>query len=137
MKKVLKILCVVMVICVGVSFTACGKTTDKPQTTENVTSSLTQTTESESLVETTKATEDYYEQEEMTEAHYYHSAIEGAVITQQDGSELLSFSEKCENCGWVQSGSHMISHSFGTYTSSFHCPDCGNNQHVEIETSEY
>ncbi|MCH5315787.1 MAG: hypothetical protein J1E81_07725 [Eubacterium sp.] len=98
MKKVLKILCVVMVICIGVSFTACGKATEEPQTTESATSSFTQTTENPIQVETTKVTKNYYEEEEVSETHYYHAAIEGAVIIQQDGSAILNFSEKCENC---------------------------------------
>ena len=137
MKKVLKILCVVMVICLGVLFTACGKTVDKMPTTENVTSSFTETTENASQVETTKATENYYEEEETTETHYYHSAIEGCVIVEQDGTAMLRYSEKCENCGYVSSSTYTMHHSFGGYTSGFHCPDCGNNQHVEIETSQY
>ena len=126
-----------MVLCIGVLFTACGKTTEEPQTTESATSSFTQTTENPSQVETTKATKNYYEEEEVSETHYYHSAIEGAVITRQDGSELLNFSEKYENCGYVSSSTHTMHHSLGGYTSNFHCPDCGNNQHVEIETSQY
>ena len=136
MKKVLNILCVAMVICLGVSLSACGKTVTEPQTTEPSTNSFTQTTECKSQVETTKATENYYE-EEATETHYYHSAIEGCVIVEQNGTPTLYYSEKCENCGYVSNSKHMINHSFGAYTSSFHCPDCGNNQHVEFETSQY
>ena len=98
MKKVLKILCVVMVICLGVLFTACGKASEEPQTTKNITSSLTEANENASQIVTTKATKNYYEEEDVSETHYYHAAIEGAVITRQDGSELLNFSEKCENC---------------------------------------
>lgn len=80
MEKVLKILCVVMVICLGVLLVACGKVDDEPQTTERMTNSFTQTTESKSQIEITEVTENYYETEVITETHYYHSAIEGAVI---------------------------------------------------------
>ncbi len=59
-------------------------------------------------------------------------ALQGAVILEQDGS-LLTYKEKCEACGHVNPGQRKASiGGWGTYTSSFRCPRCGNNQKVEI-----
>ena len=67
---------------------------------------------------------------------YTHTAIEGAVIAKQDGSSSYSFYEHCEKCGTTFSNvSKNHTASFGTYTTSFHCTKCGNQQSVRIETT--
>ena len=135
MKKSKTLICtlltIMLLICV---FTGCAKSEDEesyeaPQTATSTTQYTTQTT--------TQAYDNgYNDYEEETQTQYYHTAIEGCVIENQDGSEMLSYCEKCEACGYVSSSTHTITHSFGTYNSSFHCPQCGNMQSVSIETNQ-
>ncbi len=135
MKKVLKFLCVVMVICSGISLIACGKDANNIQNSGMSETKTAQTTENQT--ERISETQNNYYETETTETHYNHSAIQGCVIVEQDGSFMLQYSEKCESCGYVSARKHMIYHEWGTYTSSFMCPDCHNTQSVEIETSQY
>lgn len=135
MKKSKTLICavltVLLLICV---FTGCAKTNDggsyeAPQTTSSTTQYTTQTT--------TQAYDNgYNDYEEETQVQYYHAAIEGCVIEEQDGSDEVHYREKCEACGYVSSSTHTMWRSFGGFTTSFHCPQCGNMQKVYIETSQ-
>lgn len=142
MKKVLKIICVVLVISLGISLAACSKTEsekdisriEETQSTSNTAGSAL-TTKNQS--ETFSKNETDYGVPETTETHYNHSAIQGCVIVEQDGTPMLQYSEKCENCGYVGAGKHTIYHHMGNYTTSFLCPQCGNTQMIEISTNTY
>lgn len=142
MKKVLKIICVILVISLGVSLAACGKTKsekdinriEETQSTSNTAGSAL-TTENQS--ETFSEAEMDYSVLETTETHYNHSAIQGCVIVEQDGTSMLQYSEKCESCGYVSANKQTINHFGGMYTGSFNCPKCGNTQRVEINTNTY
>lgn len=142
MKKVLKILCVVLVISLGVSLAACGKTKsekhisriEETQSTSNTAgSALTTETQNETFSEDERD----YDIPETTETHYNHSAIQGCVIVEQDGTPMLQYSEKCESCGYVGAGKQTIYHYMDSYTTSFLCPQCSNTQMVEISTNAY
>lgn len=142
MKKVLKIICVVLVISLGVSLAACSKTKsekdisriEETQSTSN-TAGYALTTETQN--ETFSEDERDYGIPETTETHYNHSAIQGCVIVEQDETPMLQYSEKCENCGYVSASKHTIYHHMGNYTTSFLCPQCGNTQMIEISTNTY
>lgn len=142
MKKVLKIICVILVISLGVSLAACGKTKsekdinriEETQSTSNTAGSAL-TTENQS--ETFSEAEMDYGVPETTETHYNHSAIQGCVIVEQDGTPMLQYSEKCESCGYISASKQTIYHYMDSYTTSFLCPQCGNTQRVEISTNTY
>ena len=133
MKKVLKILCVVMVIGLGVSLVACSK--DGTQNTAMSETINSQTTENQTEIISETQNNDY--EMEITETHYNHSAIQGCVIVEQDGTSMVQYSEKCESCGYISPSKHTINHFDGGYTTSFLCPQCQNTQTVEINTNTY
>ena len=135
MKKVLKILCVVMVIGLGVSLVACSKNYDGTENTDVPEVISTQTTEAQTESISKTQNNDY--EIETTETHYNHSAIQGCVIVEQDGTPMVQYSEKCESCGYISLSKHTINHFDGGYTTSFLCPQCQNNQAVEINTNTY
>lgn len=142
MKKALKIICVVLVISLGISLAACGKTESKKDinrieethSTSNTTGSAL-TTENQN--ETFSEAETDYSVPETTETHYNHSAIQGCVIVEQDGTPMFQYSEKCESCGYISPNKQTIYHYMDNYTTSFLCPQCQNNQTVKIETNQY
>lgn len=82
MKKVLKIICVILVISLGVSLTACSKNSnekdmsmiEETQSTSNAAGSAL-TTENQN--ETFSEAETDYTVPETIETHYNHSAIQG------------------------------------------------------------
>ena len=87
--------------------------------------------------QTTETTQEYYEEETTEEAEiFFHNALGNSVIDEQDGTEFFSYYEKCDVCGYESSSKHSISHSFGTYNSSFFCPQCQESRKVEIETNK-
>lgn len=142
MKKVLKIICVILVISLGVSLTACSKNSNEKdmsmiketQSTSNTAGSAL-TTENQN--ETFSESETDYSVSETIETHYNHSAIQGCVIFEQDGTPMLQYSEKCESCGYISTSKQTIYHYMDSYTTSFLCPQCGNTQRVEISTNTY
>ena len=84
-----------------------------------------------------ETTQEYYEEETTEEAEiFFHNALSNSVIDEQDGTEFFSYYEKCDVCGYENSSKHSISHSFGTYNSSFFCPQCKESRKVEIETNK-
>lgn len=141
MKKVLKILCIVLVISLSTSLAACSKNADEANTTKaektQSVSSTESTEEAEQQTETVLEDETDYSVTETTEIHYNHSAIQGCVIIEQDGTPTFRYSEKCESCGYVSASAYTINHFGGGYTSGFHCPQCGNQQKVELNTNTY
>lgn len=120
MKKVLKIICVILVISLGVSLTACSKNSneknmsmiEETQSTSNAAGSAL-TTENQN--ETFSEAETDYTVPETIETHYNHSAIQGCVIVEQDGTPMLQYSEKCESCGYVSASKQTINHFEGHF----------------------
>lgn len=135
MKKSKTLICavltVLLLICV---FTGCAKLEDEESYEASQTTATTQTTTQTETTQTYDNGFDTYEEE--TQVQYYHAAIKGCVIEEQDGSDEVHYREKCEACGYVNSSTHTMWHSFGTYNSSFRCPQCGNMQTVSIETNQ-
>ncbi len=76
-----------------------------------------------------------YEQEE-NEPTYYHAAITGAVIVNQDGSPSFVYKNKCESCGRTQSGTVSANATSGTLHGGYHCPFCNTSGQFEIETTQ-
>ncbi len=81
---------------------------------------------------------DYYSTtayQPQTKAYITHVALQGAVIVQQDGTEKYVYCRKCEACGYIESNMRCNTYgsSHGTLLSGFYCPECGNNQKIEIE----
>lgn len=137
MKKKIKIILsagFALVICL--SFIACSKSTVETVTekqslvstesTSDTTASYNQTTE--------ESTYEILTEEETSEV-YYHIAISGAVITEDDGDGYYSYKEKCEFCDYVSSSEQTLHSTFGTYSKTFKCPNCGNMNDVEIEAN--
>lgn len=142
MKKALKIICVVLVISLGISLAACGKTESKKdinriEETHSTSNTAGSALTTENQNETFSEAETDYSVPETTETHYNHSAIQGCVIVEQDGTQMLQYSEKCESCGYVGAGKQTIYHYMDSYTTSFLCPQCGNTQMIEISTNTY
>ena len=77
----------------------------------------------------------YVQPETHKETFYNHVALQGAVIIEQDGRPYFKYKKKCELCGYVSGGSTGTSASSGKLNSSFRCPDCGNQQKIQIETT--
>lgn len=137
MKKKIKIILsagFALVICL--SFIACSKSTVETVTekqslvsaesTSDTTASYNQTTE--------ESTYENFTEEETSE-EYYHTAISGAVITEDNGDGYYSYKEKCEFCDYVSSSEQTLHSTFGTYSKTFKCPDCGNMNDIEIEAN--
>ena len=135
-KKIKIILSAGLAIAICSSFIACSKPTVETVTekqsvfsteiTSDTTVSYNQTTE-----------ESKYENftEEETSEEYYHTAISGAVITEDDGDGYYSYKEKCEYCDYVSSSEQTLHSTFGTYSKIFKCPNCGNMNDIEIEAN--
>jgi len=77
----------------------------------------------------------YVQPETHKETFYNHVALQGAVIIEQDGRPYFKYKKKCELCGYVSGGSTGTSASSGKLNSTFRCPDCGNQQKIQIETT--
>ena len=133
MKKL--IVCLIAFILAFV-LVACGNSPEKTSEESTSTATATSTSSATSDAPTAAATTTEAYEEEETQPQYNHSAIQGCVIEEQDGSDMVKYREKCESCGYVSSSTHIIHHTFGTYNSSFTCPQCSNVQKVEIESHE-
>ena len=69
------------------SCTACRGETAEETTTAETTAQVQ-----------TSATTAYTPQEIRTEKKYYHAALQGAVIVEQDGSRSFKYQKKCDAC---------------------------------------
>lgn len=140
MKKILltKVLSLGLFFLLCISLTACGgsdyTTSENSDKAESI-----QTNENGSKTESVESAPNSIPNkpvvEETSEPTYYYAAIEGAVIVEQNGSQYYVYCNKCEKCGKVESNMKHIRHSGGNLTSSYFCPDCKQNQRVEIKES--
>lgn len=135
-KKIKIILSAGLAIAICLSFIACSKSTVETVTekqslvsaesTSDTTATYNQTTE--------ESTYENFTEEETSE-EYYHTAISGAVITEDNGDGYYSYKEKCEFCDYVSSSEQTLHSTFGTYSKTFKCPDCGNMNDIKIEAN--
>ena len=137
MKKEIKIiLSVGLALAICLSFIACSKSTVETVTEKQSivsTESVSDTTASYNQA-TEESTNENFTEEETSE-EYYHTAISGAVITEDDGDGYYSYKEKCEFCDFVSSSEQTLHSTFGTYSKTFKCPNCGNMNDIEIEAN--
>lgn len=135
-KKIKTILSAGLVLAICLSFFACSKSTVETVTEKQAivsTESVSDTTASYNQA-TEESTNENFTEEETSE-EYYHTAISGAVITEDDGDGYYSYKEKCEYCDYVSSSEQTLHSTFGTYSKTFKCPDCGNMNDIEIEAN--
>lgn len=132
MKKIITVS--VSIIMVFVVFAACTKTVYEAETVSSTTAPNTELAPTQEVENYEYDTTTEYYIEESTTQFIYHSALEGCVIVEQDGSEHVVYQEKCEMCGTLRSGTHSVYHSGGTLHSSFYCPNCGNTQTVQLHS---
>ena len=138
-----KSLCVLFLILLLALLYACNSNQYSHQQTVSQSEESKQDVSTENSTESNaeiNTTQDYYAQqpEYNTEpqASYQHIAIQGAVITDQDGSMRFTYKKKCDSCGKVEPGSTTTSASSGTLSSSFRCSGCGNMQEIRISSSK-
>lgn len=120
----------------SVSLAACGNDSDRDNSTLSTisTSSNTDASKIPAVSEETQISSQDTEFEQ--ESTYYHAAICGAVVTEQDGSPFFTYVKKCENCGKVQSGNSKANATGGVLHGSFPCSECREIQKFEIETTK-
>lgn len=111
------------VLCLGCN--ACGEETAEETTTTETTVQVQ-----------ASATTAYTPQEIRTEKTYYHAALQGAVIVEQDGSRNFKYQKKCGACGYLDNTRVNVSKGVGTLDTSFRCRECGNHQKVKIKTTD-
>lgn len=111
------------VLCVGC--TACGEESADGISTAEATVQVQ-----------VSATTAYALQEIRTEKTYYHAALQGAVIVEQDGSRNFKYQKKCDVCGYLDNTRVNVSKGVGTLDTSFRCHECGNHQKVKIKTTD-
>jgi hypothetical protein len=60
--------------------------------------------------------------------------LSGAVIIKQEGSQI-TYKNKCEKCGWVDSSTTTTSapNKNSTRSTSFTCQKCRNDQRILIQ----
>ena len=143
MKKVISLLLAAL-LCIGVCC-GCGEKAKSDKKTESKTESQTESAseqtpsvQSESQTQTeSKKAEPTTPEPEKAEPTYYHAAIKGAVILEQDGSPNFVYCKKCDACGYTQSNIRTnVSAKLGEMHSSFLCFECHQNQEIVIKTTQ-
>ena len=124
MAKIKRIISVLSAVTLCVSLASCSG-----ETTTEETVAQTNSDEVATVIQTV-----YVQPETRRETVYNHVALQGAVVIEQDGRPYFKYKKKCELCGYISGGSTGTSASSGKLNSSFHCPDCGNQQKIQIET---
>lgn len=135
-KKAMKTFICILTVLLAVSLTACESDNGADDKTSPVVSIADSTNSSETPIYEEEAKPDIESTEPEPEPTYYHAAICGAVVTEQDGSPRFTYVKKCENCGTVQSGSSTTNATGGVLHSSFMCSNCRETQRFEIETTQ-
>lgn len=133
-KKAIKTFICILMVVLAVSLTACENDNGADDTTSLTVGTEGITDSSTSSVHMEETKPDIESTEPEQEPTYYHAAICGAVVTEQDGSPRFTYVKKCENCGTVQNGSSTTNATGGVLHSSFMCSNCRETQRFEIET---
>lgn len=135
-KKAMKTLICILMVVLAVSLTACENDNGADDTTLSAASTAGVVSSSASSVYEAEAKPDIESTEPEQEPTYYHAALCGAVVTEQDGSPRFTYVKKCESCGTVQSGSNTTNATGGVLHGSFLCFECKETQQFEIETTK-
>ena len=135
-KKAIKTFICILTAVLAVSLTACESDHDADDTTSPTVSTEDITDSSTSFVYDEKTKPDIESTEPEQEPTYYHAAICGAVVTEQDGTPRFTYVKKCESCGTVQSGSNTTNATGGVLHGGFLCFGCKETQQFEIETTQ-
>ena len=135
-KKAMKTFICILMVMLAVSLTACENDNGADDTTSTAVSTTDVTDSSASSVYEEETKPDFESTEPEQEPTYYHAALCGAVVTEQDGSPRFTYVKKCENCGTVQSGSNTTNATGGVLHGSFLCFGCKETQQFEIETTQ-
>ena len=135
-KKAMKTFICILTVLLAVSLTACESDNGADDTTSPAVGTEDITDSSTSSVCEKETKLDIENAEPEQEPTYYHAALCGAVVTEQDGSPRFTYVKKCENCGTVQNGSSTTNATGGVLHSSFMCSSCRETQHFEIETTK-
>ncbi len=134
MAKFKRTLSIIFAVALCISLASCSGETTSEETTESnqniVHSHSTESNEIATAIQTV-----YVQPETHKETFYNHVALQGAVIVEQDGKPYFKYKKKCGLCGYIAGGKTGITASSGKYNSSFCCPDCGNQQKIQIETT--
>lgn len=87
---------------------------------------------SQNIIDNSNETSFYENSSDVSkEKVYVHTAIEGAVIVEQDGSKEFSYQGHCEACGKTDTTmTKQTRASSGEITSAFLCPNCSNQQKI-------
>ena len=126
-----KFMSIISAVALCISLASCsGETTPKETTNQDAVQPYSdEINEVATVIQTV-----YIQPETRKETIYNHVALQGAVIVEQDGKPYFKYKKKCELCGYISGGSTGTSASSGKLNSSFRCPECGNNQKIQIET---
>lgn len=135
-KKAMKTFICILTAVLAVSLTACESDNGADDKTSSTASTEGITDSSTSSVYEEETMPDIENTESEQEPTYYHVALCGAVVTEQDGSPRFTYVKKCENCGTVQSGSSTTNATGGVLHGSFLCFECRETQQFEIETTQ-
>lgn len=126
-----KVMSIISAVALCISLASCS---GKPAQEETPGQSDVQTYSDETFEVETVIQTVYVQSETRNETIYNHVALQGAVVVEQDGKPYFKYKKKCELCGYIAGGNTGISATSGKLNSSFHCPDCGNQQKIQIET---
>lgn len=130
MAKIKGVISVLSAVALCISLASCnGATTEETTKQAAMQTYSDETNEVATVIQTV-----YVQPETRRETIYNHVALQGAVVIEQDGGSYFKYKKKCELCGYISGGSTGTSASSGKLNSSFHCPDCGNQQKIQIET---
>ncbi|MBQ0083842.1 MAG: hypothetical protein KBS52_03645 [Clostridiales bacterium] len=134
MKKVISLLLVAgMLVC---ALCGCGENTKESPNTETESQMESDDRQTASIQSEAKSQSQVQTESVTPEPTYYHAAIKGAVIVNQDGSPSFKWSRKCEECGKVESNTNLHNATGGTYHGSFSCTACHETQQFEIKTTK-
>lgn len=131
MAKIKRVISVLSAVALCISLASCSGETTTEEMNEQATvqTFFDETDEVATVIQTV-----YVNPETRRETIYNHVALQGAVVIEQDGRPYFKYKKKCELCGYISGGNTGISATSGKINSSFHCPDCGNQQKIQIET---
>lgn len=135
-----KLTALVLTLLLCVAFVGCGESNnqDEEKTQNNVSSVESDSSKNDSNNNTASSNLEVESQttqvipSEPEKKIITHTAVQGCVIVNQDGSAMHTYKKKCESCGNVVPGTVTQGKYDGKTQTSFNCSKCGNKQKIEI-----